>query len=199
MNFIEDIERIYLEHGTRLYEIKGRGNGVTQLQHALQCAWLAAEAGAADTLVAAALLHDIGHLLYDRHAEEMVSGHDDMHQYMALPFLRPHLPPAVLEPIRLHVDAKRCLCGTEPDYRRGLSEGSRRSLELQGGPFDAAQAQAFMALDFANDALQLRRWDDQAKDPQRRVPAFYTYQPLLARLNLKHPPAPAHVTRVRAA
>ena len=50
------------------YLAKGAGaeygsDRVTQLAHALQCASLAEEADANSALVAAALLHDIGHLV----------------------------------------------------------------------------------------------------------------------------------------
>jgi predicted HD phosphohydrolase len=38
-----------------------------------------------------------------------------------------------------------------------------RSLELQGGPFTFAQSARFMAMRHAADAVQLRRWDEQAK------------------------------------
>ena len=70
--------------------------------------------------------------------------------------------PATLEPIRLHVDAKRFLCAREPGYLEALSPDSQRSLQLQGGVFDSAQASAFEALPYAKDAVRLRRWDDTA-------------------------------------
>lgn len=181
MSFIDDIEGLYTEQGARRYEMRGR-SGVTQLQHALQCAALAAEAGAADTLVAAALLHDLGHLLHEQADGELPAERDDVHQFIALPFLRPHLPAAVLEPIRLHVDAKRFLCGNVPGYWEMLSGGSQRSLELQGGPYDSAQSRTFIAQAHADDAVLLRRWDDRAKDAHRGVPGFDRYRPLLARL-----------------
>jgi phosphonate degradation associated HDIG domain protein len=182
MTFFDDLHGLYAERGAQRYEINGRIGGVTQLQHALQCAAWARETGAPDTLVAAALLHDLGHLLYEQDGDEMGADHDDVHQYAALPFLRPHLPSAVLEPIKLHVDAKRWLCGTEPAYWATLSAGSQRSLELQGGPFSAEAAQAFIAQPHAAQAVQLRRWDDQSKDPARSVPGFESYRELLARL-----------------
>jgi phosphonate degradation associated HDIG domain protein len=186
VNLFDDLLGLYTDRGARRYEIQGRSGGVTQLQHALQCAALAADAGASDALVAAALLHDLGHLLVEQAGAEMSATQDDLHQYKALPFLRPHLPAAVLEPIALHVDAKRYLCGIEPAYWAALSEGSRRSLELQGGPFDAEAAQAFIGQLHAEEAVWLRRWDDRAKDPARSVPGFSAYRPLLERLNAAH-------------
>jgi len=183
MSIVDDLERLYTERGAVRYEINGRSS-VTQLQHALQCAALAAAAGSADELVAAALLHDLGHLLQEHEGDEMSAGRDDIHQYIALPFLRPHFSAAVLEPIKLHVDAKRYLCGTEGAYWAALSAGSQRSLELQGGPFDAEEAEAFIAQPFAEEAIWLRRWDDRAKDTARVVAPFSSYRGLLSRIGL---------------
>jgi phosphonate degradation associated HDIG domain protein len=182
MSFFDDVQGLYNERGAHLYEINGRVGGVTQLQHALQCAAWAAEAGSPDTLVAAALLHDLGHLLDDHRGAELEATQDDVHQYKALPFLRPHLPAAVLEPIKLHVDAKRYLCNTVAGYWDRLSDGSKRSLTLQGGPFTADEAAAFIAQPHAAEAVQLRRWDDLSKDPKRVVPGFEAYRDLVARL-----------------
>jgi predicted HD phosphohydrolase len=99
---------------------------VSQLEHALQCAQLAQEAGETDATIVAALLHDIGHLISVEQADQAddTQTHDDLHQYIALPFLRGLLPDAVLEPIRLHVDAKRYLCATEAGYWGTLSLAS---------------------------------------------------------------------------
>ncbi|RKP58702.1 phosphonate degradation HD-domain oxygenase [Pararobbsia silviterrae] len=156
---IDDIRQLYGSHGGIAYS----GEPVTQLEHALQSAMLAEQAGAREELVVAAFLHDLGHLLNLQGESPTVQGIDDQHQYFALPFLRRVLPEAVLEPIRLHVDAKRCLCAIDDGYFAKLSADSVRSLKLQGGVFSIEEAQAFLAKPYAHDALQLRRWDDQAK------------------------------------
>jgi len=156
---LNDIERIFLERGQRAYD----GESVTHLAHALQTATLAEHDGAPAHLVTASLLHDLGHLLADHAGTPTLAGIDDKHQYFVLPFLRGLFGPAVLEPIRLHVEAKRYLSFVDPGYVHGLSEDSRRSLILQGGPFDAGQATDFAARAGAPDAIRLRRWDDQAK------------------------------------
>lgn len=187
MSFFDDLHDLYTERGAHLYEINGRVGGVTQLQHALQCAAWATHAGSPGTLVAAALLHDLGHLLDDQRGAELDATLDDVHQYKALPFLRPHLPAAVLEPIKLHVDAKRYLCGTVASYWDTLSVGSKRSLALQGGPFTADEAAAFIDQPHAAEAVQLRRWDDLSKDPARVVPGFEAYRELLGRLSRAEP------------
>jgi phosphonate degradation associated HDIG domain protein len=166
-----DLETIFREHGNLEYS----GEGVSQLEHALQSAMLAERAGAAPELVTAALLHDLGHLLNRQGETPTERGIDDQHQYFAIPFLRPLFPAAVLDPIRFHVDAKRALCATDAGYHDALSEDSRRSLRLQGGTFSALQVQDFLARPHAADAMRLRRWDDQAKVPGLATPPLAHY------------------------
>jgi len=174
---LADIERIFREHGHIAYT----GEGVSQLEHALQSAELAEAEGAADPLVTAALLHDLGHMLNRQGETPTMRGIDDQHQYFAIPFLRPLFPPAVIEPIRLHVDAKRALCALEPDYYESLSEDSRRSLTLQGGVYSEREARAFVDKPFAADAMRLRRWDEKAKVPGATTPPIGHYLEIAAR------------------
>jgi phosphonate degradation associated HDIG domain protein len=161
-----DIEMLFARHGSAQYS----GEPVTQLEHALQTAHLAEQSGADDALVSACLLHDLGHLLNEQGETPTLRGIDDTHQYYALPFLRGLLPDTVLEPIRLHVDAKRYLCTANPGYYARLSEDSRRSLALQGGPFQSAEAAAFLGQRGAHDAVLLRQWDDLAKQAGLATP-----------------------------
>jgi phosphonate degradation associated HDIG domain protein len=174
---LDDIGRLFEAHG----HIEYNGENVTQLEHALQAAQLAEAQGAADTLVTAALLHDLGHMLNPQGDTPTERGVDDQHQYYAIPFLRPLFPPAVIEAIRLHVDAKRALCALEPEYHAALSQDSKRSLTLQGGIFSRAQVEAFMAKPFAADAMRVRRWDDAAKVPGQATPALKRYLEIAAR------------------
>ncbi len=173
---IPDIVGLFESKGGAQYD----GEPVTQLEHALQSAHLAEQAGAGSELIAASLLHDLGHLLHDFGGTPTQQGLDDLHQYRCLPFLRALFGPATLEPIRLHVDAKRFLCAREPGYLEALSPDSKRSLQLQGGVFDSAQASAFEALPHAMDAVRLRRWDDQAKCADARTPDLAYYARHLA-------------------
>ena len=159
---------MFARKGGREYD----GEGVTQLEHALQAAALAQAEGAPAQLIAAALLHDLGHMLNDQGETPTMRGIDDGHQYAALPFLRGSFDDAVLEPIRLHVDAKRYLCATRSGYFDGLSADSKRSLALQGGAFDEAGAAAFIARPYAADAVRVRLWDDQAKVPAAPTPTL---------------------------
>lgn len=159
MILLADIDHLFATRGGEQYA----GEPVTQLEHALQSANLAELDDAGDEMVTAALLHDLGHLLHDLGATPTLQGVDDLHQYRALPFLRGSFGAGVLDPIRLHVDAKRYLCATRDGYFAALSEDSKRSLGLQGGIFDEAQAEAFIAQPGAPQAVQLRLWDDAAK------------------------------------
>ena len=125
---LQDIEQLFLERGHRSYD----GESVSHLRHALQTAALAERHHAGPELITACLLHDLGHLIADRPGTPTLRGLDDKHQYFVLPFLRGLFGPGVLEPIRLHVEAKRYLCYLEPHYEASLSEDSKRSLALQG-------------------------------------------------------------------
>ena len=153
------------------------GESVTQLQHALQTAVLAEGAGASDTLVAAALLHDFGHLL---HAEDAADrGIDACHEESGAAYLASRFQPAATEPGRLHVAAKRYLCAIDAAYLSGLSPASQRSLDLQGGPYTSAESDAFANLPYAQEAVQLRRWDDCGKVPDMSLPPIEYFIPAL--------------------
>ncbi|NMM81376.1 phosphohydrolase [Acidovorax sp. SRB_14] len=153
---LDDVGHLLATRGGNQYG----GEAVTQLEHALQCAQWAEKSGETPATVVAALLHDLGHLLAPGGDSTQ---HDDLHQYVAIPFLRGLLPDAVLEPIRLHVDAKRYLCATESGYWERLSSASQLSLHLQGGPFLPKEAMRFAAQPFAQEAIRLRRYDDLSK------------------------------------
>lgn len=181
---LDEIERLFAEKGERMYS----GEPVTQLQHALQTALLAENAGADVELVVAAFLHDLGHLLNDQGDTPTMRGIDDRHEYVALPFLRGLFGAAVLQPIRLHVEAKRYLCARGDGSSNGaaywaaLSADSKRSLELQGGIFTEPEADAFIAQPHAEQSVRLRLWDDLAKVAQASTPPLAHYLALAARL-----------------
>ena len=165
---LDDIETLFARHGAEQYS----GEPVTQLEHALQTAHLAEQSDASDALVTACLLHDLGHLLNHQGETPTLRGIDDTHQYFALPFLRGLFPDAVLDAIKLHVDAKRYLCQVDRGYHDRLSDDSKRSLALQGGVFDGAAAAAFIAQPGAHDAVRLRQWDDLAKQADLATPSL---------------------------
>jgi predicted HD phosphohydrolase len=161
------------------------GETVSPLQHALQCAYLALRADASDSMVAATLLHDIGYQLLESRDRRLDWGIKDCHEELGALWLERHFDLAVTEPIRLHGTAKRYLAATEPNYLQGLSEPSRVRLLLQGGAFSRREAKQFESLPYFDDAIQLRRWDDEAKQAGLRVPSLSAYLPLLHSLARK--------------
>ena len=138
---------------------------VSQLEHALQAGTLAMQANASSEVISAALLHDIGHLLHDLPEDAPDQGIDDHHENSGFHFLKLHFGPAVYEPVRLHVDAKRYLCAVKSGYHDTLSEPSQISLRLQGGPMNADEVAQFESNPFFESAVEVRYWDDTAKDP----------------------------------
>ena len=154
---------------------------VTQKQHALQAAWMAEREGCDDALIAAALLHDIGHLVHGLGEDPAAAGVDDRHEDVGEAHLRALFGPEVTEPVRLHVAAKRYLCATEADYFGRLSRDSVVSLALQGGPMSAEEVAAFEALPQATNAVRLRRYDERAKVKGLETPPMEHFLPHVAR------------------
>ena len=169
MTAVEIIGELFAGPGAQAY----LGEPVTIGTHMRQAGALAEAAGAARPLVAAALLHDIGHLREETDARHGEAGARWLSQWFG---------EAVTEPVRLHVAAKRYLCTVEPGYFDLLSAESVRSLSRQGGPMTAEEATAFEALPHAEDAVAVRRWDDEAKDPAVTPPSFSHFAGLLAAL-----------------
>ena len=153
------------------------GEAVSVATHMLQAGARAEQSGAPDAFVAAALLHDVGHILGPESATS-----DAHHEERGAAYLAQWFGPQVSEPVRLHVAAKRYLCAVEPDYYTRLSDASRHSLSLQGGPMSADEVRAFAASVAADAAVAVRRWDDAAKDPSAATPGFEYFRPLLQRL-----------------
>ena len=178
---LADIAQLFARHGAEQYS----GEPVSQLEHALQTAYLAEQSDASDELVTACLLHDLGHLLNEQGETPTLRGIDDTHQYFALPFLRGLFPDAVLEAIKLHVDAKRYLCRANDGYWAKLSDDSKRSLELQGGVFEPAEAAAFLLQPGARDAVMLRQWDDLAKQADWQTPPLAHFMGRAARCTVR--------------
>lgn len=146
------------------------GEAVTQLAHALQSAFLAETANAPPALIVAALLHDLGHLLHDLPDDAPDRGIDDRHEVCGQRFLAKYFAADVTDPVRLHVAAKRYLCSVDDNYLRGLSQPSLISYELQGGRMTPEELAAFRQEPHFAAAIDLRRWDDQAKVPGLATP-----------------------------
>lgn len=178
MTFVEELAELFENEGSAAYF----GEAVTQAQHMLQAGALAEAAGAPPPLVAAALLHDVGHFGGPLTGDDLMAGTDNRHEDVGARLLGSHFGPSVSEPVRLHVPAKRYLCRRDPSYHGSLSEASQFTLELQGGPMSEEEALAFEAEPYSSEAVRLRRWDDAAKDPDAQAPAFARFAPMLERL-----------------
>jgi len=172
---IAELRRLFAARGDSAYG----GEAVSQAQHAFQAAHLARQAGAGPGLIIAALLHDVGHLLHDLPDDAPDDGVDDRHENLAASWLARWFGDDVVEPVRLHVEAKRFLCAVDPSYETQLSEPSRLSLKLQGGPMTDDEVRAFRASPHHESAVALRAWDDEAKDPDLVVDELDAYLSLI--------------------
>lgn len=158
------------------------GEDVTMQQHMLQGAWFAEQERADDALVAASLLHDIGHYTGEFGEDYIAQGVDDLHEEAGANVLEGFFPPRVVECVRLHVAAKRYLCATDPGYFGKLSHASVQTLALQGGPMTPDEIAAFERNPYFRDAIRVRRWDEAGKVQDLATPPFAHYAPLLRRV-----------------
>jgi predicted HD phosphohydrolase len=148
--------------------------GLTIADHGLQCAALLREDHPGDTeLQVAGLLHDVGHLL---------TTDAERHGTAAADYLRPLFGPRLASLVEGHVPAKRYLVATDAGYRSGLSVGSRRTLDTQGGAMTTEEARVFRNRDDFEDVVALRRADEAAKDPGAVVASLESWLPVLESL-----------------
>lgn len=171
---LDDVFATFLQHGHRHY-----GESVTELQHALQCATFARQAGEPPVVVAAALLHDYGHLCHHLGEEIAEHGIDARHEILGAQLLEGLFDPAIVAAGRWHVAAKRYLCRIDSDYAAQLSPASLRSLELQGGPMNDDEARAFEQEPHSELAIRVRRYDDLGKVPDMSTPDLESFRELL--------------------
>lgn len=165
---VDELLRLYAVRGEQRY-VRG---AVSQRAHALHAATLAEREGAPSALVAAALLHDIGHLLRPGSPDITDMAVDHRHEEVGAHWLAGWFGPEVTEPVRLHVTAKRYLCTVDDAYLAALSPAAIRTLAVQGGPLPPAQARAFERHPFRDEALWLRRLDDRASGACADLPGL---------------------------
>jgi gamma-butyrobetaine dioxygenase len=185
VSIVDQIVAVFDQRGGEAY----LGERVSMRDHMLQAATTAEQSGASDEVVVAALLHDIGHLVNDiAYAQRDDPGElervDFVHEEAGAHWLRAGFGPAVTEPVRLHVAAKRYLCAVEPAYFAALSPASVHTLALQGGPMNADEAAAFAADPHADAAVALRRYDDAGKREGDRTPDLAHFLPRLHALSI---------------
>lgn len=158
------------------------GEAVTMAEHMLQAAQQAEDADAGDELIAAALLHDIGHYLSEFPPDAADEGIDNNHESAGAAVLAPYFPSVITDCVKYHVAAKRYLCATDADYFKSLSEASVLSLKLQGGPMNSDEVKCFKKLQNLDAIVSVRIWDDLAKDPSITTRPFSHYLPVLQRV-----------------
>jgi len=182
MSVAQEVLSLYEPLGTRAYF----GERVSMTEHGLQAAHFARVQGAPDTLVVAALLHDVGHLLdsIPDAIEDWIS--DARHEEVGARWLARCFTADVFEPVRLHVPAKRYLCATDPHYLAQLSAASVHTLKLQGGPMSPTEVARFEEQPCHREAVRVRRWDDQGKVAGLKTPGLREYAALID--SLARPP-----------
>jgi [1-hydroxy-2-(trimethylamino)ethyl]phosphonate dioxygenase len=176
---VDELFELYESLGDQSY-----GESISQIDHALQCAALAREAGASDALIVAALFHDVGHLTVDAQSQPDVdlSSVDDDHEARGARILAPLFGPPVAQPVALHVTAKRWRCTREPDYHHQLSSASQATLIAQGGLLSEEECQRFERHPGFDDALALRTWDDTGKVVGLHVGELRDWEPMVRSL-----------------
>jgi predicted HD phosphohydrolase len=165
---LEALTEIYADRATGQYGL----TFINQLAHAVQSAYHARAQGLTASVVVAALLHDIGHMVHKLGEHPAALGINDQHEVIGSDWLARHFGEDVTDPIRLHVAAKRYLCTVESDYFSKLSKDSVESLAIQGGRMSQAEVLSFEQEAFWKDAVALRRIDELAKDPNGPMPRF---------------------------
>ncbi len=177
-NIVAYLVDIFERQGANSY----LGESVTMSEHMLQGALLAEEAGAGDDMVAAALLHDIGHYTNEFPADALERGIDNRHDEAGAAILAPFFPPLVTDCVRHHVEAKRYLCATDPTYLGHLTAASVHTLHLQGGPMDEQEVEKFRKISCLDAVIQIRKWDDGGKIAGKPTPPIAHYMPILQRV-----------------
>ncbi len=177
-NIVDFIGDIFLRRGAESY----LGEAVTMSEHMLQGACLAEHEDAGETLIAAALLHDIGHYTNEFPDDALAQGQDNFHESAGAAVLAPYFPAIITDCVRYHVAAKRYLCATDPQYFGRLSAASVHTLNLQGGPMTADEVAEFAKNPNLDAILRVRIWDDAGKVAGMVTPDFNHYAPMLRRV-----------------
>jgi len=181
MSLADEVFSLFDQRGSAVYF----GERISMTEHALQAAWFAREESAPPELVIAALLHDIGHLVELAPDDIGAWKADARHEETGARWLEQRLGPEVAGPVRLHVPAKRYLCATDHSYVAMLSQASVVTLKLQGGPMSGNELLQFETEPYHQQAIRLRRWDDQGKVVGLKTPGLAEYRELIEKLALR--------------
>lgn len=162
------------------------GEAVSQVQHSLQCATFAQRSHADDETVIAALLHDVGRFIPENDEMPPMIAPDGTyvgnasHEILGEQYLRQlGFSEKICQLVGAHVMAKRYLTAVDKDYYDGLSQSSKMTLDFQGGIFDENQVREAQKDPFLEEKLQVRRWDDLAKDPDMQTPPLSSFEDMM--------------------
>lgn len=179
---VDAIFALFEAHGSGEYI----GEAVSQVEHATQAAYHATACKSEDVVVAAALLHDLGHLIGlaapAAHKQMGDCGIMEHERHGADMLRRLGFPERMAKLVQLHVGAKRYRCWKDPSYLNKLSPASVTTLGYQGGPMSDAEGAAFEADADSPIILLMRTWDEAAKVPGAAVPSLQSYRPMLEAL-----------------
>mgnify|MGYP006276271929 CR=1 FL=1 len=175
----EEIIQLYNTHGGNEYA----GEKVTQLEHMYQAAALAAKEGYDEEVILAAFLHDIGHICVTAGSDNGMDGYGIRdHEGVGADFLRQRgFSERLVRLVASHVDAKRYLTATDPEYYEQLSEASKRTLEYQGGPMSREEVRGFEEDPLFELIVKMRLWDEAAKVEHQPVASLDDFYDMIVR------------------
>ena len=185
---VEEIISLYKNFGNEDYI----GEPVSQIEHMCQCAQLAEDSGADKEVILAAFFHDIGHLCEYAFPDKKLQHMDGIgivdHEKLGYTYLISNgFSKKIAQLVQSHVQAKRYLTFKYPEYFEQLSEASIKTLEFQGGVMSSAEAIVFESDPLCEMYVQLRRWDEQAKEIAKPLPPLNNYKEMmLAHLKSRH-------------
>ena len=155
------------------------GEDLTIAEHMIQTAMLAEKNKSSDDLICSSLLHDYGHFVIKDPNQLVGDKIDGRHEIIGANYLKKFFHYKIVEPILLHVDAKRYLARNKK-YFKNLSEASKISLELQGGTMNDLEAKKFEINKYYESAIKLRKFDEGAKQKNIKLKKIEDYKKLLS-------------------
>ena len=154
------------------------GEELTMSEHMIQTAMLAEKNRCTNDLICSSLLHDYGHFVLEDPNQLMSNHIDGNHETIGANYLKEYFSNKIIEPILLHVDAKKYLARNKK-YFDDLSEASKISLKLQGGIMSDNEAKKFEKNKNYKNAIKLRRFDEGAKRQNIKTKDIKDYKKLL--------------------
>jgi len=173
----EEIIEMYRSHGDKEYA----GEKISQSEHMVQSARLAAQQGHNEEVILASFLHDIGHICVSAHGDQTMDGFGvNDHEEVGAVFLKKKgFSKRIVRLVESHVEAKRYLTYKDKDYYEGLSEASKKTLQYQGGRMSQDEAEAFEQYPLFDLIITMRRWDEEAKIENMPEPDLEYYKSMI--------------------